>query len=320
MLTITLDSSKAIRPAEQRFNAIDRLFCPLCGDNHPAQKELVSVKKLQQCEAYWSTCMIILGWLLDTIANLGVAFASSRMPPRDSWLHPTLPEADHCQEIAPDSRQALVHVSVLTWFPKTSHESASIAVHVALANFQWLKDHLASRPTRLLDIVELFPSVSGADDASKQGMGGIILQLRNDVPHLWHAPFSKEFLPVTCAWLTLTMLPRSSSKKPTPTLLMCKSARPTRAAPTTPQPSHGNGVVQIPPTRLQPTSCDSRPYINATVTIILPPLTTLEWLVNVMADDCSRLQRLNCLPILTLTVPRNSHGACGLPVPRCFSL
>jgi hypothetical protein len=59
-----------------------------------------------------------------------------------------------------------------------------------LADFQWLKDNLAARPTRLYELVELPPTVSGADDASKHGMGGVLFHLRDDTPPtLWRSPF-----------------------------------------------------------------------------------------------------------------------------------
>jgi hypothetical protein len=50
------------------LHSIDRLFRPLSPDDHPSREEPVSVKKLQQSDAYWSTRKVMLGWLLNTKA------------------------------------------------------------------------------------------------------------------------------------------------------------------------------------------------------------------------------------------------------------
>jgi hypothetical protein len=47
--------------------------------------------------------------------------------------------------------------------------------HSALQDFRWLHQDLASRPTRLYELVPTTPSVVGSHDASGQGAGGVIL-------------------------------------------------------------------------------------------------------------------------------------------------
>jgi hypothetical protein len=46
-------------------------------------------------------------------------------------------------------------------------------VHQAISDFQWMADDIASRPTRIAEIVPLLPSALGYHDASGQGAGGV---------------------------------------------------------------------------------------------------------------------------------------------------
>jgi hypothetical protein len=55
-------------------------------------------------------------------------------------------------------------------------------VHDALFDFQWLKDNLCHRRTRLYELVELPPVANGADNASGTGMGGVLFPLRDNKP------------------------------------------------------------------------------------------------------------------------------------------
>jgi hypothetical protein len=63
-----------------------------------------------------------------------------------------------------------------------------------LADFQWIKNNLCERPTRLYELVELPPVAHGADDAAGPGMGGVIFPLheKDSIPYLWRARFPPD--------------------------------------------------------------------------------------------------------------------------------
>jgi hypothetical protein len=187
------------------LHSIDRLFRPLSPDDHPSRKEPISVKKLQQGDAYWSTRKIMLGWILDSVAMtlelpvhrrerlqtiLDSIPRSQKRTTAKKW-HKVLGELRSMSVALPGSRGLFSQLQLA--LKDKSRVRLDRGVHDALADFQWLKDNLASRPTRLLELVELPPSVSGSDDACKQGMGGVIFQLHNDAPpFLWRAPFPEQ--------------------------------------------------------------------------------------------------------------------------------
>ena len=52
------------------FHAIDDVFCPLHPAANPHRTEPISVNKLCQGNASWSTCKMVLGWLIDTDAAI----------------------------------------------------------------------------------------------------------------------------------------------------------------------------------------------------------------------------------------------------------
>jgi hypothetical protein len=69
-------------------------------------------------------------------------------------------------------------------------------IHDALQDFQWIKNSLCQRPTRLYELVKLPPIANGADDAVSPGMGGIIFPLQTPdlIPCLWRACFPPDIV------------------------------------------------------------------------------------------------------------------------------
>ena len=187
------------------LHAVDRLLRPLSADDHPARKEPISVKKLQQGDAYWSTRKLMLGWLLDTEAmtlelplhrreRLQVILdsipRSQKRTTAKTW-HKVLGELWSMSVALPGSRGLFSQLQLA--LQDKARIRLDRGVHDALADFQWLKDNLASRPTRLYELVELPPTVSGADDACRLGMGGVVFHLRTDAPPtLWRTPFPTD--------------------------------------------------------------------------------------------------------------------------------
>ena len=72
-------------------------------------------------------------------------------------------------------QEALRHVNgkrvTLTW-----------GVHEALAYFQWLAEDMASRPTRLFELVPITPTLDGYHDSSGRMCGGVVLPGPSAVP------------------------------------------------------------------------------------------------------------------------------------------
>jgi hypothetical protein len=234
------------------LHAIDRLFRALSDDDHSARKEPVSVKKLNEGDAYWCTRKLMLGWLLDTEAMtlelplhrrerlqaiLDSVPRSQKRTTAKKW-HKVLAELRSMSVALPGSRGLFSQLQLALC--DTARVCLDRGVHDALADFQWLKDNLAARPsTRLYELVELPPTVSGADDASKHGMGGVLFDLRGDAPPtLWRSPFpqslgtrlvSQQTRLVTFAWPTLNLPRPSCSKKRTSVLPTYANGPRTRA-------------------------------------------------------------------------------------------
>ena len=51
------------------MHAVDLVFRPLDEKDSPTRSEPISVKKLKKGDCTWDTCKVVLGWLLDTIAQ-----------------------------------------------------------------------------------------------------------------------------------------------------------------------------------------------------------------------------------------------------------
>ena len=49
------------------FRALDKVFRPLDSTDMEEQKEVLSLKKLDAGDCSWSTCKLLLGWVVDTI-------------------------------------------------------------------------------------------------------------------------------------------------------------------------------------------------------------------------------------------------------------
>jgi hypothetical protein len=61
----------ALRTRARRilFETIDQVFRPQSASDPPTRQEPISVKKLHKGDARWATRKVILGWLLDTVAE-----------------------------------------------------------------------------------------------------------------------------------------------------------------------------------------------------------------------------------------------------------
>jgi hypothetical protein len=64
------DPPTLVRIRRTLFHAIDDVFRPLHPADNPHRTEPISVNKLCQGDASWSTCKMVLGWLINTNAAI----------------------------------------------------------------------------------------------------------------------------------------------------------------------------------------------------------------------------------------------------------
>eukprot|EP00804_Cyclotella_cryptica_P015802 CCRYP_006318-RA/>CCRYP_006318-RA protein AED:0.32 eAED:0.39 QI:0/-1/0/1/-1/1/1/0/138 len=92
-------------------------------------------------------------------------------------------------------------------------------VHHALEDFQWMHNNIASRPTRIAELVPLDPVAEGHHDASWSGAGGIWFPSATLVPRSGYHALNR-FFGVTSGLTTSSndLSPRSTPMELSPTL------------------------------------------------------------------------------------------------------
>ena len=169
------------------LHAIDDVFRPLDDQDSPLRREPVSLKKLRQGDCTWSTVKLVLGWIIDTVAM------TIRLPPHrverlweilDSipksqkrtsikkW-HKVLGELRSMSIALPGSRNLFGQLQKALSDSNGGRVTLKRGVHQALDDFRWIANDLASRPTRIAELVPLTPVAEGHHDASGKGAGGI---------------------------------------------------------------------------------------------------------------------------------------------------
>ena len=160
---------------------------PLDDDDIPARREPVSLKKLRQGDCSWATIKTMLGWIIDTV-NLTIQLPPARVQrlaailasiPRDQkrtsvrkW-HKVLGELRSMALALPGARHLFSHMQHALATKMGGRVALRKGVHHALDDFRWLLDNIASRPTRIAELVPLLSSAEGHHDASGSGAGGV---------------------------------------------------------------------------------------------------------------------------------------------------
>ena len=155
-------------------------------DSLTLRSEPISEKKLQNGDGNWSTRKVLLGWLIDTVAN-----TLSLPPHRAQRLLDILLEVQGRQRISvrrwqrflgelrsmclaiPGGRGLFSHLQQALRTSDKRRVRLNTAVQQELADWITLARSVATRPTYLH---ELFPGPAtfvGAHDAAKSGMGGV---------------------------------------------------------------------------------------------------------------------------------------------------
>jgi hypothetical protein len=170
------------------FHTLDDVLRPLDSTDDEHRKEPASVKKLRQGDACWATRKLILGWLIDTVAM------TLELPAhRKARLQELLAEIPRTQKrlsvrkwqqiigelrsmsiAIPGSRGMFSLLQEALRHQSDKRIRLSRGVHDCLDDLRWLTADLASRPTRLYELVPQHTSETlGAVDASGLGMGGV---------------------------------------------------------------------------------------------------------------------------------------------------
>ena len=169
------------------LHAIDDVFRPLDGDDSPLRREPVSLKKLRQGDCTWSTVKLVLGWIIDTVAMtihlpphrverlweiLDSIPRSQKRTSIKKW-HKVLGELRSMSIALPGSRNLFGQLQKALSDSKGGRVTLKRGVHQALDDFRWIANDLASRPTRIAELVPLTPVAEGHHDASGKGAGGV---------------------------------------------------------------------------------------------------------------------------------------------------
>ena len=176
---------RALRPA---LHSIDRVLRPLSAANGPSRKEPVSVKKLRQGDACWSTQKTILGWDFDTEAetlslpphrlarlySLLAAFPPTRKRAPISEWQQLLGELRSMTAALPGSRGLFSVLQDALRGGDRHRVRLTSRVFDSLVDFRLIADSLRDRPTRFRELVPVDdPIARGACDACQTGMGGV---------------------------------------------------------------------------------------------------------------------------------------------------
>ena len=169
------------------LHAIDDVFRPLDPSDPPQRREPVSVKKLRAGDCSWGTIKLVLGWIIDT------EHLTIRLPPhrieRLADILESIPRSQHRTSIKkwhqvlgelrsmalalPGSRNIFSTMQNALTHKTGSRVALHKGVHDALDDFRWMHNHIATRPTRIAELVPLLPVAEGHHDASGAGAGGI---------------------------------------------------------------------------------------------------------------------------------------------------
>jgi hypothetical protein len=171
------------------LHTLDEVFRPLEDDDSDSRKEPASVKKLLQGDACWTTRKVVLGWIIDTL-KMTIELPQHRQE-RLTAILASIPRTQKrisvtkWQQVLGELRSMSIAIpgsrglfSLLQEALRHKEPGERIrlsqGVHDCLDDFRWISNDLATRPTRLYEIVpQTHPELLGAQDACGFGMGGV---------------------------------------------------------------------------------------------------------------------------------------------------
>ena len=166
--------------------------------------EAVSLKKLLSGDGSWGTRKLILGWIVDTMRQ------TLELPPhRKQTLHDIFAELLTLRRVSAKKWRSFLGklrfvsvaipgsaglFSALQWAQNQAGNNRiriNAFVRSSLDAFGRLAASLCSRPTHLAELVPQQPSLLGATDAAKAGMGGIFFDADGQ-GYYWRHPFPQD--------------------------------------------------------------------------------------------------------------------------------
>jgi hypothetical protein len=188
---------------------LDTMFRRLSPSDGPFRQEPAYIKKMKKGDATWATRKDILGWTVDTL-QMTIELPPHRVTRLLEILdsvpaHHGRTSVKKWQKLLGELRSMVLAVPGGRWmFSLLQNVLAKRAevtrrlrltqpVRAILADFRLLARDLATRPTRLAELVPTdTPSTLGAHDAAAAGMSGVHFVPLDDgtvEPILWRAPF-----------------------------------------------------------------------------------------------------------------------------------
>ena len=166
--------------------------------------EAVSLKKLLKGDGSWGTRKVILGWVIDTLrqtielpphrklelSQLFHDLATSKRISHKRWQH-ILGKLRFVSTAIPGSAGLFSALQLACNTPEHGRVRISGALRDHIAAFARLASDLSRRPTHLAEIVPQEPTLLGATDAAKAGMGGVYFDPEQS-PYLWRFPFPAD--------------------------------------------------------------------------------------------------------------------------------
>jgi hypothetical protein len=171
---------------------------------HPKAKEPASLKKLRAGDGSWNTLKAVLGWLVDTLAQtlelpphrqarIAALFREVLGRKRVSLLYwqKLLGELRFIAMGVPGARGLFSMLQLPLTTPNEHRIRITRPLRRLLRTYQALFNSLASRPTRLAELIPERPRVIGAMDASGLGAGGVYFT-QGRAPTLWRTLFPSQ--------------------------------------------------------------------------------------------------------------------------------
>ncbi len=164
----------------------------------------MSLKKLLKGDGSWATRKLILGWILDTVrqtlelpphrklmlADLFQELATTRRVSHKKWQQ-FLGQLRFVSVAIPGSAGLFSALQLALTESKGNRVRINSSLRSHIDAFASLAASLSHRATHLAEIVPQEPSLLGATDAAKAGMGGVYFDATGQ-PCVWRHPFPDD--------------------------------------------------------------------------------------------------------------------------------
>lgn len=185
------------------MTAIDSVFRPLDEQDSSHRQEPISIKKLQKGDCSWNTTKLALGWLLNTEAmtltlplhrSQRLCEILSSIPPTqkrtsiNKW-HKVLGELRSMAVALPGARGLFSQLQQALTTAKGGRLNLHKGIHQSISDFKWMHTNIATRPTRIQELIPLTPTITGDHDASGAGAGGVLFPAPTATPR---QPFNRQ--------------------------------------------------------------------------------------------------------------------------------